>query len=107
MLVVAVIFIVFAYARSDVATVSGYEVTARFTAVDGLRVGDDVRISGIKVGSIIGADLDPEMFDAVLRLSIDPSFELPEDTDAAVSTEGLLGGKYVALEPGGAGAGAQ
>lgn len=101
-LAVAVVFIVFAYTRSNVATVAGYEVTARFSSVDGLSVGDDVRISGIKVGSIVSQELDPVMYRAVVRMSIDPAVSLPEDTTAAVVTEGLLGGKYMALDPGGA-----
>ncbi|MCH7931212.1 MAG: outer membrane lipid asymmetry maintenance protein MlaD [Proteobacteria bacterium] len=101
-LVVAVVFIAYAYNRSNVATVEGYEVFARFSSVEGLKVGDDVRISGIKVGSIIDQSLDPGFFQAVVRMSIEPSVELPEDTTAAVTSEGLLGGKFLALDPGGA-----
>ena len=99
---VAVLFLVFAYTRSDVATVSGYEVMAKFTSIDGLHIGDDVRISGIKIGSIVAQELDPVMFRAIVRMSIDPAIELPEDTIAAVLSEGLLGGKYLSLDPGGA-----
>ncbi len=101
-LVVAVVFIADASNRSNVATVEGYEGFARFSSVEGLKVGDDVRISGIKVGSIIDQSLDPAFFQAVVRLSIEPSVELPEDTTAAVTSEGLLGGKFLALDPGGA-----
>ena len=101
-LAVAVLFFVFAYTRSDVATVEGYEVVAKFTSVAGLHVGDDMRISGIKIGSVIGQELDPVMYRAIVRMSIDPAIELPEDTIAAVYSESLLGGKYMALDPGGA-----
>lgn len=100
-LAVAAVFLVYAYTRADVQTVRGYEVKARFTAIDGLKVGDDVRISGIKVGSVVRQTLDPEFFQAVVTLSLDPSVILSEDTTAAVASEGLLGGKYLALEPGG------
>lgn len=99
---VAVAFIVFAYTRSSVATVEGYEVTARFTRVDGLLRGSDVRIGGIKVGSVIEQELDPVTFQAVVRLSVSREIELPEDSTAAVVSDGLLGGKYLNLEPGGA-----
>jgi phospholipid/cholesterol/gamma-HCH transport system substrate-binding protein len=101
-LVVAIAFITMAYTRSDVKTVKGYTVLAQFTAVDGLNVGDDVRIGGIKVGSVIAQNLDYDFYRAVVHMSVDPSVELPDDTTAAVVSEGLLGGKYVALEPGGA-----
>ena len=101
-LVVVVVFVTVAYTRSDVATVQGYEVFTRFSAVDGLNIGDDVRISGMKIGSVIGGRLDSECFQAEIRMSIDPAIKLPEDTTAAVVTEGLLGGKYVSLDPGGA-----
>ncbi|MFQ5783580.1 MAG: outer membrane lipid asymmetry maintenance protein MlaD [Alphaproteobacteria bacterium] len=99
---VAGIFIVFAYTRADVSTVSGYEIFAQFSAVDGLKTGDDVRISGIKVGSVTDQTLDPKFYRAVVHMNIDPKIELPEDTTAAVVSAGLLGGKYVALDPGGA-----
>ncbi|MEE8204360.1 MAG: outer membrane lipid asymmetry maintenance protein MlaD [Alphaproteobacteria bacterium] len=99
-LVVAIAFITMAYTRSDVKTVKGYTVLAQFTAIDGLNVGDDVRISGIKVGSVTDQTLDYDYFRAIVHMSIDPAVELPEDTTAAVVSEGLLGGKYVALEPG-------
>ena len=94
-LVVAVVFIAYASNRSNVATVEGYEGFARFSSVEGLKVGDDVRISGIKVGSIIDQSLDPGFFQAVVRMSIEPSVELPEDITVAVTSEGLLGGKFI------------
>lgn len=99
-LVVAIAFITMAYTRSDVKTVKGYTALAQFTAIDGLDVGDDVSISGIKVGSVTDQTLDYDYFRAIVHMSIDPAVELPEDTTAAVVSEGLLGGKYVALEPG-------
>ena len=99
-LAVAIGFVVFAYTRSGVATVSGYEVSAAFTRVDGIANGSDVRIGGIKVGSVIERSLDPETYRAVLRMSIDESVALPTDTAAAVVSDGLLGGKFIDLQPG-------
>ncbi len=99
-LAVAIGFIVFAYTRSGVATVSGYEVSAAFSRVDGITNGSDVRIGGIKVGSVIGRELEPETYRAVLRMSIDETVALPTDSTAAVVSEGLIGGKFIDLQPG-------
>lgn len=101
-LAVAIGFVVFAYTRSSVATVSGYEITARFDRVDGLTDGADVRIGGIKIGSVIEQRLDPASYRAVLRMSIEESVRLPADSTAAVASEGLLGGKFIDVQPGGA-----
>ena len=67
---IAVAFIVFAYTRSSVATVTGYEIQAKFTRIDGLVSGADVRVGGIKVGSVVDQRLDPETYQAILRISI-------------------------------------
>lgn len=99
-LVVAAVFVVFAYSSADIAAVRGYEVTAKFDRVDGVRDGTDVRLSGIKVGSVVGESLEPDTYFAVLVLSIDNAIQLPTDTSAKIVSDGLLGSKYVALEPG-------
>src|SRR5690606_38029993 len=72
-----------------------------FDRVDGLAVGSDVRLSGIKVGTVTGQELDPHSYQAVVRFSMDPAVQLPEDTAAKITSEGLLGGNYLALSPGG------
>lgn len=100
-LAVAAVFVVFAYSATGVRSVNGYEVTARFERVDGIAVGSDVRIGGIKVGTIGGMSLDPKTYLAVVRLNIDQSVKLPVDTVAAISSTGLLGDKFMALVPGG------
>lgn len=99
-LLVAALFLVFAYSSADIAAVKGYEVSAKFDRVDGIRQGTDVRMSGIKVGTVLGEKLEPETYFAVLKLSIDSSVKLPIDTNAKIVSDGLLGSKYVALEPG-------
>ena len=68
----------------------------------GVATGTDVKISGIKVGTLVDQKLDPDTFLAVLRLSLDNSVKLPEDTVAQIASEGLLGSNFVALVPGGA-----
>jgi phospholipid/cholesterol/gamma-HCH transport system substrate-binding protein len=80
---------------------AGYHLTANFKNVEGINVGSDVRLSGIKVGSVVDQKLDPKTFDAKLTFAIDPVVVLPDDTTAKIATEGLLGSKFIALEPGG------
>jgi len=99
-LVVAALFLFFAYSTSQVSAVTGYTLTARFSRIEGLRDGGDVRISGIKVGSVISQTLDPKTFVAIVKMTIDPSIKLPVDTVATISSNGLFGDKYLSLEPG-------
>jgi len=100
-LLVAAVFVFFAYNTSQVRAVQGYSVSADFQRIDGIRDGGDVRISGIKVGSVLSETLDPKTFLANVRMSIDPSVKLPDDTVAEIISAGLLGDKYVSLVPGG------
>ena len=79
----------------------GYEISANFSRIDGLSVGNDVRISGVKVGTVTAQDLNPESFMAVVKMSVRADLSLPLDSSAKIASDGLLGGKFVALEPGG------
>ena len=99
-LAVAGMFVFFAYNTAQVKAVNGYNVSASFYKVGGLSTGSDVRISGIKVGTVISRQLDPETYDAVVNLSISSDVKLPIDTVAAIGSEGILGGMYVRLQPG-------
>lgn len=99
-LVIAAMFLVFAYSASDLRAVTGYDVTAAFLKVGGLERGSDVRISGINVGTVTGQDLDPKTFEARVTMSISADVTLPTDTTAAIVSDGLLGGKYINLIPG-------
>jgi phospholipid/cholesterol/gamma-HCH transport system substrate-binding protein len=99
-LLVAAVFLAFAYSSADLRPVAGYRLSARFNAVDGLTVGSDVRVGGVKIGSVVEQSLDPEDYQAVVVMSIRPDIRLPEDSVATVSSEGLLGGKYIRVEPG-------
>lgn len=101
-LLVAGFFLWFAYRSADLAPTQGYTLNARFDRVTGLDTGADVRISGVKVGSVTEQRLDPQTFFALVTFSLDPSIRLPTDTSARIASESLLGGKYVSLEPGGA-----
>jgi phospholipid/cholesterol/gamma-HCH transport system substrate-binding protein len=100
-LVIAALFLAFAYETSQLHTVSGYDVSANFSSVDGIHDGSDVRISGIKVGSVVSATLNAKTFLATLHINVEPRIKLPEDTVAEVASAGLLGDKYISLVPGG------
>lgn len=80
----------------------GYEVTARFGQVGGLASGADVRVAGVKVGTVSGVELDPKTYLALARLELDRSVALPSDSTAKITSDGLLGGSHVSIEPGGA-----
>lgn len=99
-ILIAGFFLVFAYKTADIKSVDGYTVYAEFDNSDGLLAGTDVRISGVNVGSIQNIELNKENYRARATLSIDDSVQLPFDTAAVISSEGLLGGKYLSLEPG-------
>lgn len=99
-LAVAAIFLIFAYSNASLRTISGYELVAKFDRIDGLNQGSDVKVSGIKVGTITGQEIDPKTFLAVIRFTVDPNIKLPVDSAAEVVSEGLLGSKYLSLVPG-------
>lgn len=99
-LVVAGLFIYFAATTTQLATVQGYPVTASFSGIGGLNVGSDVKISGVKIGTVTNRWLDPKTYAAIVSLTIDENVQIPVDTVAGISSEGPLGGKYVRLEPG-------
>lgn len=95
-------FIVYAGQTADLgAGGDRYELKAAFRKAEGIAVGADVRVSGVKVGSVTGLDLNPQTYQAVARFAIDDTLKLPDDTSASIQSEGLLGGNYVALTPGG------
>ncbi len=93
-------FLYFAFSHTSVPTNGGTHYIVKFDKIDGLSVGGDVKISGIKVGSITNQYLDKENFLAVVEISIDPEIVLSESTFAKITSEGLLGGNYLVLDPG-------
>ncbi|MCW8914726.1 MAG: outer membrane lipid asymmetry maintenance protein MlaD [Magnetovibrio sp.] len=102
-LLVAAVFVYVATNTAQIKAVAGYEITARFFKVGGLTKGSDVRVSGIKIGTVLSNTLDPVTFDAVVTMSIRPDIQLPTDTTATIASSGMLGDKYVMLMPGEAG----
>lgn len=102
-LLVALVFGWYAYSTTSIRGTRGaYELTARFDRADGLAIGTDVRVSGIKVGSVTAISLDPATFFANIRFALRSDVKLPDDTVAEIAAEGLLGGRYLNLNPGNA-----
>jgi phospholipid/cholesterol/gamma-HCH transport system substrate-binding protein len=99
-LAVAAGFLWFSYTSANVAAVRGYEVTANFFSIAGLGAGADVKMSGIKIGTVTRMSIEPNIFDAKIVLSIDPAIKLPTDSSARISSDGLLGGNYLDIIPG-------
>ena len=99
---IAIIFAVFLWSFSDVGFGTGqYTVDAKFRSAEGITVGTDVRLAGVKIGSVSNLSLDPQTFQAIARLSIKPEYQMPDDSAAIISSEGLLGGSFVEILPGG------
>ena len=99
-LVVATLFMMFAYRVSDLQVVKGYEIKARFLKVGGLNTGADVRINGIKVGTVISQEINPIDYMVDVKLSILPNISLPEDSVISVAGDGLMGDKFIKIQPG-------
>jgi phospholipid/cholesterol/gamma-HCH transport system substrate-binding protein len=100
-LLIAAGFLVYAVAHSGRSPTRGYELHAQFDHVDGLSVGSDVRIAGVKVGSVLQMGIDPQSYLANVTFTVRDSIRLPKDTGAEVTSDGLLGGKFLNLSPGG------
>ncbi|MBR1734266.1 MAG: outer membrane lipid asymmetry maintenance protein MlaD [Alphaproteobacteria bacterium] len=100
-LVVAVFFFCYVYQKSGWVKSDGIILTAQFDRADGLTEGTDVKISGVRVGKILSASVDPENFMAVVKFYVSSKVKLPKDSSASVLTDGLFGGKYLAIIPGG------
>ena len=98
---VALSFSYFSYNSSNLKTIDGYTINARFNSVDGIGSGSEVRIGGIKVGQVAQMELDPETYEAIVNIQLREDIKLPEDSTAAIVSASLLGGKYVNIEPGG------
>ena len=100
-LLVAAGFLAYAVAHSGRSARGGSTLTAKFDHIDGLAVGADVRMAGVRVGSVTAAAIDPKSYLAVVTLTVQDGLELPRDSSAEVTSDGLLGGKYLSLTPGG------
>ena len=99
---VAIGFFAFVYNSTDFGQrASSYQIKAEFDNIEGISVGSDVRMAGIKVGSVVHQALDPTGYQAVVTMSVVKTIKLPDDSVAKITSEGLMGSKFIALEIGG------
>ena len=102
-LVAAAAFLYVIYSGSGIREDrGGYALTIRFDRGGSVLPGTDVRMSGVKVGAVTAQDFDAKMFQAVVRINVRSDIELPTDTSAIITSDGLLGNYYIKLEPGAA-----
>jgi phospholipid/cholesterol/gamma-HCH transport system substrate-binding protein len=95
-------FLIYASQFGGPSTDGGaYDLTASFRSAEGVTVGTDVRLAGVKVGTVTAMDLNPQTFRAEATFAIDPQVVLPDDTSVVVASEGLLGGTFIEVLPGG------
>lgn len=94
-------FLYFAYDNSNVKPIEGYTLNASFSNVSGISPGSTVRVGGIKIGIIEALSLDTKSYQAVAKLRIEDGVKLPRDSSAAIQSTGLIGEKFLAIEPGG------
>jgi phospholipid/cholesterol/gamma-HCH transport system substrate-binding protein len=98
----AVWFVMFAWDRTGGGTKAGaIRITAIFPNASGVSPGTDVRVSGLKIGSVKSLSLDPQSYQVKVNIALDPSVKLPSDSSAQITSEGLLGSTFVAFTPGG------
>ena len=101
-ILIALGFLAYALVNSGRAQVGGMTLTANFDNIGALSPGSDVRIAGVKVGSVVAEGIDPKTYQAKLTFTVASNIALPTDSSAVVSTGGLLGGGFLTLSPGGA-----
>ena len=102
-LFIAIFVVIYAYRVSDkldIAT-NSYQLIARFNNINGINIGSDIKVAGVKIGTVEDIKLDNENFIAVAKLSFISSIKIPSDSSISIVTSGLFGGKYLELQPGG------
>ena len=100
-IVLALGFLGYALVATGRDSGSGMRLSAQFANIGGIASGADVRLSGVKIGSVSGITIDPRTFEAIVAMVVRPDLSLPVDTSAVISTGGILGGQFVTLSPGG------
>ncbi|HET7085009.1 MAG TPA: outer membrane lipid asymmetry maintenance protein MlaD [Rhizomicrobium sp.] len=98
---IALAFAALSYYRTGSGSLSGYEVNAKVAKADGLAVGTDVRLAGIKVGTVSDLTLDPRTYLVTVHMNIRDDVKLPVDSSVLVTQAGFLGGQYLSITPGG------
>tara|TARA_Y100000589_G_scaffold304452_1_gene317613 strand:+ start:478 stop:921 length:444 start_codon:yes stop_codon:yes gene_type:complete len=102
-LVITGLFLFYVYVTLDTKLFKsdGFRLHARFENIDGIVTGSKVKLSGVNIGTVKSISLEPESYYAFVTMNFDKKFSFPDDTEAAVQLEGLLGGSYISILPGG------
>ena len=100
-LLVAGIFFAFGYQFSSSSRMETIRIFANFDRVDGVSIGNDVRMGGVTIGHVGHITINKKTFKAIVAMDVDASLKIPKDSSAEISSESLMGGKYVNLSPGG------
>ena len=100
-IILAVSFLFYSFSITDNNSEGTYQIKATFNRIDGIQIGSDVRLSGIKIGSVAKSSLNQTTYEADLVLVIDDSIYMPDDSSAKITMDGLLGSNYISIEPGG------
>jgi len=96
----AIYFFFFAFNKSGISTSKTYQISAKFDNIDGIGSGSDIKISGVKIGTVANGEIDPTTYRAILKLDINKDIKLPADSSIKIVSSGLLGGKYLSIEAG-------
>ena len=97
----SIVFLYFGFSSIKLNKSDNYNISALFNRIDGIKIGSDIRMSGIKIGSVSKQELDNKSFEAKVSMSIDSKILIPDDSSAKITSDGLLGGNYISIEPGG------
>jgi phospholipid/cholesterol/gamma-HCH transport system substrate-binding protein len=100
-LLAAIAVFTFAFTRSGIVAGSGYTVLADFDHIDGLGIGADIRLAGVKIGSVTSEKLNPRNFRAIVSMTVQDGTQLPVETGAVITSDSLLSGQYISLSIGG------
>lgn len=100
-ILVAAGFLYFAYTTNSAGSLGGYDLSAHFASADGISPGTDVRLHGVKIGRVSSLDLDPKTYAAIVHISIRNDIKVPDDSSIKVTSAGLMGSSYLAIQPGG------
>ena len=100
-IIISVVFLFFGFSTMKIQNSDSYNVSALFNRIDGIKIGSDIRMSGIKIGTVVSQELDNSSFEAKVLMSIDTKILIPDDSSAKITSDGLLGGNYISIEPGG------
>jgi len=100
-ILIAAGFVYFTYTTTSQGSLETYELSAKFSRVDGLSNGTEVKLSGIKIGTVSKLTLDPKTYLAIVHMAINDNVKIPEDSSIKITSTQLLGSAYLSVTPGG------